>query len=157
MRTVPACLSLGLALLLSAPAAAAPAPASEGGISIGIETHGGKKPRLSLAAWAEFRLHGKRHYGGRPRYEPYRRARTVIHRAPPPVWIPGHYQTVRERVLVPGPTTRVWIPEVVETRFDSCGVPYTVVVVPGHFETRTAPGRFEWRTRRVWVAGHYER
>lgn len=69
----------------------------------------------------------------------------------------GHWETIREKVWVPGYEERVWVQAIYETRVDSCGRPYTVCVRPAHWENVCVPGRYEWRERRVWVSSPWRR
>lgn len=68
-------------------------------------------------------------------------------------WIPSHYETVTERVWVPGREEHVLVPAVYEWRHDHCGRLVQVLVSPAHYETRCTSGRFELVTRQVWVEG----
>jgi hypothetical protein len=73
-----------------------------------------------------------------------------VHR--PPVRQHGHWQTIEERVLIPGywhdehvPPTYGWIR-------DHCGHRHWGVVDPGGCRRVWVPARWETRCRRVWVA-----
>lgn len=76
---------------------------------------------------------------------------------PPPVARPcppppsGHWETRCERVWVPGPVRKVWVPPLYETRYDHCGRPYQVEVRCGFWDTIQEPGYWEQRETRVWV------
>ena len=63
----------------------------------------------------------------------------------------GHYETVQERVWVPGCREQVWVPARYETVVDACGRVYRRLVRAGHYEWVDRPGRYEIRTRRIWV------
>lgn len=76
--------------------------------------------------------------------------------APVRVWVPGCYETAVERVWVPACRERRWIEPVLETRYDACGNAYRVVVCSGRWEWVDVPGRYDSRTVRRWVPGHYE-
>lgn len=68
-------------------------------------------------------------------------------------WVPGHYETVRERVWIPFRVQKVWIEPAYEWRRDSCGRAFMACVSTGHYEMVEHPGRYEHRSTRVWVAG----
>jgi len=71
-------------------------------------------------------------------------------------WVPGHYETRTERVLVePAHYETRRVREVTETRYDYYGKPYTVLVRPARVERVWVPARYETRCVRVWVPGHY--
>ena len=72
-----------------------------------------------------------------------------------PVWIPGRYELVAERVWIPGRERRVRIEPMFETRCDLWGRPRQVLVAPGHWQVTWEPGRYETRTKRVWRPGRY--
>ena len=76
-------------------------------------------------------------------------------RAPQPrkIWVAGHWTLREHKVWVAGRTESVWRPARFETRYDACGVAFQVQVRTGHYETIQHPGRWEWRTQRVWVPG----
>lgn len=63
----------------------------------------------------------------------------------------GHYRTVTRRVWVEGHRRTVWIPAEFAWSYDSCGRRVRVCVRPGRYETVCEPGRYEYRTERVWV------
>lgn len=73
-----------------------------------------------------------------------------------PRYVPGHYETVSERVRVPGSFYRVWVPAQYRTHCGLFGSRYRRLLSPGHYETRRAANRYEYRSRRVWVPGHYD-
>jgi hypothetical protein len=75
----------------------------------------------------------------------------------PPVWIPGHEEQVTRSVWIPGRMRREWVPARIETRFDSCGRPFTVCVQPAHWRTVCDPGHFETVVETVWVPGRWQR
>ena len=83
------------------------------------------------------------HYGGSRGYAHSR------------VWVAGRYETVRERVWVPGRCERVWVPPAFELRRDGCGRVVRVMVRAGCWETVQHPGHFEERCGRVWRPGHW--
>jgi hypothetical protein len=82
----------------------------------------------------------------------------VTPRCDPPrrVYVPGHYETVEHQVWIPATRQRVWCEPVYETRYDSCGRAYTVLVRNGGYEWVTTPGHYEIQTARVWVTGRWE-
>jgi hypothetical protein len=128
MNVVQALASLVIALTVGA-ATMAPAQASDVGFKVQ-----GKHGSLSF------------HVGGG-------------HPAPRPVayaprdWVPSHYETVQERVWVPGHEERVWIAPVYEWRYDACGRAIRVCVQPGYWNTICTSGHYETRPRQVWVEG----
>lgn len=63
----------------------------------------------------------------------------------------GRYETVRERVWIPGYNERIWRPAEYGFRYDACGARIRFVVREGCFENVWVPGRYEVQTRRVWV------
>jgi len=87
-------------------------------------------------------------YSSAPFWAPGYRVRSPCAR-----WVPGHYETVRERVWIPGQVQQVWVEPVFEWRRDSCGRAIMACVSEGHFETVTQLGRWDYRNTRVWVSG----
>lgn len=75
--------------------------------------------------------------------------------APSRAYIPGHYETVRERVRIPGSTYRVWVRARYRSHHRGFFRSHRHLVTPGHYETRRSRSRYEYQTRRVWVPGHY--
>lgn len=73
--------------------------------------------------------------------------------SPRRVWVAGHWALREHKVWVAGRTETVWRPARFETRYDACGIAFSVQVQAGHYETIQHPGRWEWRTQRVWVPG----
>lgn len=71
------------------------------------------------------------------------------------VWVPGHYETVRQQVWVPGSCERVWVPPVFELRHDGCGRALRVMVRAGCWETVQHPGHYQERCASVWRPGHW--
>jgi hypothetical protein len=68
-------------------------------------------------------------------------------------WIPGHYETVRERVWVPGCVQRVWVEPRYGWRRDHRGRFFRSCLAQGHYERVEQPGRYEYRDAQVWVDG----
>ena len=91
-------------------------------------------------------------YSNGPHYGPGYGHGYRTHRAPP-CYVPGHYETVREKVWVPGCVERIWVDPVYTWRRDEWGRTYPVCVSGGHYETIERPGRYELRERRVWIEG----
>ena len=72
-------------------------------------------------------------------------------------WIPAHYETREERVLVsPERCEKVWVSPVTETRYDRRGRPYTVEVRPGYWREQHIPARYETRVTKVLIPGRWE-
>ncbi len=67
--------------------------------------------------------------------------------------LPGHYETVQEKVWIPGYTEQVWVPARVEVWYDYYGCRHETVLEPGHYRQVHHPGHYELRARRVWVPG----
>jgi len=143
-----------LALTLAALAAAAAPARADGGLSISF----GKSSRhsgVAVQAWA-----------GGPRgglaigYERHRGQGHghggVIRSVPQRVWVPGHHELVQRRTWVPGRSRQVWVQPVLETRYDWCGRPFTVQVVPGHWSVVHEPGHYELRQVEVWREGRWQ-
>ena len=84
------------------------------------------------------------HYGGT------RRGGYVSSR----IWLPGHYEMVRESVWIPGPCQRVWVEPVYEWRLGRCGFEY-VCVRAGYWYSVQLPGHHEDRCRQVWRPGRW--
>jgi len=76
---------------------------------------------------------------------------------PAPPQYRGHWETVVERVWVPGSCERVWIAPVYETRYDSCGRAFQVCVRAGFWDTIQHPGHYEDHSRQVWRAAGWRR
>jgi hypothetical protein len=70
-------------------------------------------------------------------------------------WVAGRVEIVHDRVWVPGCSRQIWVDPVYRTDYDACGHPVQVLVAPGHYDTVTAPGRFEVRERRVQRPGRW--
>jgi hypothetical protein len=90
-------------------------------------------------------------YSSGPFWGPGYRAGPYGHRAR--CWVPGHYETVREKVWVEGCLERVWIDPAYTWRRDAWGRTYPVCVSAGRYEMVKRPGRYELREVQVWVAG----
>ncbi|MBI3830079.1 MAG: hypothetical protein HY291_11210 [Planctomycetes bacterium] len=73
------------------------------------------------------------------------------------VYVPGHYETRYETVLVqPSRVERRWIPDAIETRVDRYGREYSVIVRRGYWEEYAQPPQYENRAVSVWVPGYYQ-
>lgn len=70
------------------------------------------------------------------------------------VWVPGHFETVRERVWVSGGCERVWIEPLYEWRLGRCGFE-RVCVRAGHWDRVELPGHYEERCSQVWRPGRW--
>ena len=108
-----------------------------------------------------FGLHvgDRRHHRRGHAHAHVRVGRPVVHRrhrhchgpACNPVVVPGHYETVTERVWRPGYSKRVWVPARYSYRY-RCGRRVRVLVRRGYYRTQHVPGHWEHVNRRVWVA-----
>jgi hypothetical protein len=74
---------------------------------------------------------------------------------PPQRWIPGHYETVREKVVHPGYWDTVTTPAEYAWVKHGCRWEYTMIKPPCTKRV-WVPERCEWIEKQVWVAGHYE-
>ena len=75
-----------------------------------------------------------------------------VHRAPPILPAPaGEWREITERVWVPGECRQVCHPAIWGWGRDHCGRPVWTIIRPAWTETIHEPGRWECRTRRVWV------
>lgn len=117
-------LPLVLSTLAALPLFAADAAA--GGLSIGYSKHG---QHSSIGVQIGF---------------------PVCERRPAPPQYGGHWETIVERVWVPGACERVWVAPHYETRWDPCGRPIQVCVRAGYWDTVQHPGHYEDRSTRVW-------
>jgi hypothetical protein len=76
--------------------------------------------------------------------------------APRADYVPGHYETRTDTVLVaPERIEKRWVAPVFETRYNADGTPYTVKVCDGYWTTVNLPARYETRVVQVWVPGYY--
>ncbi len=85
---------------------------------------------------------------GAHRYDSHRHG---SHRPAPVHHQRGHFQTVTERVWVPGCSRQVWVPAQYGWIVDSCGHRRWGVICAGHYQTVQEPGYWKTVTRRVWV------
>ena len=74
---------------------------------------------------------------------------------PPQRWVPGHYETRRERVCVPGYWDTVTIPAEYGWVRHGCRQAW-VMIRPECTRRVWVPERYEWRETRVWVPGRHE-
>ncbi len=71
-------------------------------------------------------------------------------------WVGRHYEYRTERICVePGRYERRYVRAVVETRYDPCGRPYTVVIEPACYKKVWVPARYVTRQVKVWVPGQW--
>jgi hypothetical protein len=77
-------------------------------------------------------------------------------RPAPPVY-GGRWETIVERVWVPGHCERVWVEPVYAWEYDACGRRVQVCVRAGYWNTIQHPGHYEERYRKVWRDGHGRR
>ena len=122
-------------LLITAILAAATTPAMAGGWSIGVGVDSDGDVRLGVGY--------KSHRPPIVRHHSHRR------------WVPGHYDTVSRKVLVPATRERVYQAAVYEWRTDPFGVRYRVCVREAGYRTVYVPARWEYRTERVWHPGEW--
>ena len=63
----------------------------------------------------------------------------------------GHYRYVTERVWVPGPRHRVYVPGRYGYRYGAFGRRVRYCIAEAHYQIVEEPGRWEYRRRQVWV------
>ncbi len=63
----------------------------------------------------------------------------------------GYFRVVSERVWVPGPRRRVFVPARYGYRLDWCGRRVRYCIAPAHYEIVQDPGCWQIQRRRVWV------
>ncbi len=136
-KLLPAVLTLGAF-------AGAAAPLHAGDLSLGLVL-GNERGRLELSL------------GDDDGYGYKHRGRLVVgcesKRRCHPVFVPGHYETVERRVWIPETKEKIWVEPIYETRYDSCGRPYRVLVCDGTWRVVVHPGHYETRCERVYVDG----
>jgi hypothetical protein len=127
------------------------------GSKSGTFGYGGKSGHGGAAKYGgPTKAYGKSSYGAPKAYGGYSGPggfHGYKHPAPRRVWVAGHWALREQKVWVAGRTERVWRPARFETRYDACGIAFSVQVQAGHYETIQHPGSWEWRTQRVWVPG----
>lgn len=101
------------------------------------------------------------HHNGRDRRDDDRVSVRINFGSPAPMvsrrWVAERYEERVEQVCVePARVEWRYIPEVIETRYDSCGNRYSVVVCPARYEEVLIPARFETRVTRVCIPGRFE-
>ena len=74
---------------------------------------------------------------------------------PPQRWVPGHYETRNERVLVPGYWDTVTVPAEYGWARHGCRQVW-VMINPECTRRVWVPERYEYRETRVWVPGRLE-
>jgi len=84
----------------------------------------------------------------------------VVVAAPSPAvvrqWVPEHYETRTERVLVENAHyERQWVPAPAYTVYERWGATYTVPARSGYWTKVYIPARYETRTVSVLVPGYY--
>lgn len=75
--------------------------------------------------------------------------------APRKVWVPGRYEIQMQKVWVEGRTRKVYVEPVYETRFDSCGRAYQVLIAEGYYRLVRDPGCYQNRRVMVWRPGFW--
>ncbi len=104
---------------------------------------------LALPAEAQLRIDF--HPGGHVRLNPRHARHSCEPRPCPPPRAHGHWRTVCEPVWIEG----CWREEYVPPRYgwvcDPCGRRRWAEIEPGHTHRVWVPGRYENRTRRIWV------
>ncbi|MHC4959072.1 MAG: hypothetical protein ACYTGN_11930 [Planctomycetota bacterium] len=126
------------------------APAAEAGdvsFSFGFGRHG-----KHFQVRVDDRKPHARSHVHKPKVHRHRAPRAHTRR----VWVPVRYETVREKVWVPGYHRRVWVPAVYHTHVDRCGHTYRHLVKRGYHTKTFVRGHFEFRSKRVKHGGHYE-
>lgn len=84
-----------------------------------------------------------------------RHAQPPRHYAPRREWVPGHYETIGERIWVAAREDRIWVEPLFETHYDPCGRATQVCVRAGYWTTVCVPAHYENRQRQVWCAGYF--
>ncbi len=74
---------------------------------------------------------------------------------PPHRWVPGHYQTVREKIVHPGYWQTVTEPAQFGWVQHGCRWEYRMIK-PAYTRHVWAPERVEWIEKQVWVPGRFE-
>lgn len=64
----------------------------------------------------------------------------------------GHYRTVSENIWIQGAPIQTWVPDRYEWRQDGCGSVVQVLAQRGYFRSDYGCGRYETRTKRIWVS-----
>jgi hypothetical protein len=64
----------------------------------------------------------------------------------------GYWRTVCEQVWVPGCYRTEYVPACYGWVYDGCGRRYWGIVAPACHRQVWVPGRYETRTRRIWVS-----
>jgi hypothetical protein len=64
----------------------------------------------------------------------------------------GYYRTVSERIWIQGAPIQTWVPDRYEWRQDGFGSVVQVLVQRGYFRSDYGCGRYETRTKRIWVS-----
>ncbi len=124
-------------LLITAILAAATTPAMAGDWRIGVGFDSDGDVRLGVG------------------YKSHRHRHRVVHHHTHRRWVPGHWDTVTDKVRVPATRERVYQPAVYEWRTDPFGVRYRVCVREAGYRTVYVPARWEYRTRKVWHPGEW--
>lgn len=136
--------SIRLAALLGALTLSAAAPQAQERLTSTnvVRAHAGVQVGIRLPQF------GRRPYNPRPAYCPPQRVQRV--------WVPGCWVTETQRNWIPARTEQVFVEAVYETRYDSCGNPYQVLVCAAHYQTVTHPGYWDECQVRVWRPGHWQ-
>ena len=118
---------------------------SPGALADGLRVHFAKETRHGTLAvgyssgpsWSSGRGHGHR-------------AGHRHHR-----FVPGRYETILEKIWIPGCSEKVWVAPAYGWRRDAWGRLRRVCVSGGHYEVMRRPGHYETREVRVWVDGRW--
>jgi hypothetical protein len=74
---------------------------------------------------------------------------------PPKVWVPGHYETVVQKVWVPACTKQVWVEPVYKPHY-GYGSKGKVCVSPGYWKQVHVPGHYASQHVKVFQPGAWQ-
>jgi hypothetical protein len=126
--------------------------AASASAQIRVDAKLGRHVRGSVTVGDARGHHDHDHHGRADRHDHRRRDHRGHGHGPRPIApARGHWHTVEERVLVPGHWHEQHVPPTYGWIQDSCGHRRWGVVDAGGCRRVWVPGRWETRTRRVWV------
>ena len=146
MNLKPKLIALAFAAAAMAPAATAGQPSRAGNWGLGAHKR---------AQAGQVSVHvGSQGFGvdlssRRARHAP-RRSSSHVH-GPRCQYIPGHYETIVEKVWHPGRTERVWQPAEIEVTYTSYGQRIEHVIRAAQWDYIEHPGQWDNVERQVWV------